>query len=336
MKTIQLDNARPMVGLNRSLLFWMLITGAAAASGYAIGARQPASTPAPSVLDVTGASPLVVSRPTASMMSAPGEADVADASGKMGVLKRVVLDFDPRQQPPDEYNQLVMMGKQDAAFRQAIIKQFEKSTDPRTKARLATLLTHVGTGDIDGYAEKLMGSTDAAKRADGFRIMTNLDKARFSSDVRRQLIGALEKEGDAQALQALLTGMTPGEVRPPQEVTAVVARLQELSQHSSPSVRAAAVSSIARWGVTDRAEGVIVQALNDSNPEVTTAAIYASTQAGIKTPALKSALFQLTAQTDASVEFRRVAASALSNYNLGPDEFNRLLQLRKDLGAKDM
>ncbi|RZL10959.1 MAG: hypothetical protein EOP40_04465 [Rubrivivax sp.] len=337
MKTIQLDNARPMLGLNRSLLFWILITGAAAVSGYAIGKRQVApSSPASAALGAAGNDPLLVATPTVSVMSAHAPADMTGASGKMGFLRRVVLDFDPRRQPPDEYNQLVMMGKQDGAFRQDIIKQFEQATDPQVKARLATLLTHVGTGDIDGYAEKLMSSTDAAKRADGFRIMTNLDKARVSSDVRRQLIGALEKEGDATALQALIVGMNPGEVRPPQEVAAVVSRLNELSQHPSASVRAAAVSSMARWGAGERAESVIVHAMNDSNPEVTTAAIYASTQAGIRTPAMKSALFELAAQSDSPIDFRRVAASALGSYNLGPDEFNRLLQLRKDLGAKDM
>lgn len=179
-------------------------------------------------------------------------------------------------------------------------------------------------------------SSDPAKRTDGFRILTNIDQARLDPGTRRQLISALDKEADANALEQLIAGMSPGAARPPQETSAVVSRLSELARSPTASIRAAAVGSVARWSEGAAVEGVIVEALNDADPAVSTAAVYASLQAGLRTPAVKSLLFQLASQVGVSSDYKRNIVMALGSYNLNAQDFDRLVQLRRELGERDM
>jgi HEAT repeat protein len=329
VKQIQVHRAR-----SHSQFIWLLISGAAAVAGYMGGGYVEGRQPDTSCRSSNAASSSIL--PPIASQAAHADGNGESTIEKAGIDKQILADVDPNILSLYEYEQLVLKAKQSPSFRQDLIKRFEKATDLQLKASLANLLTHVDTGYAGAYAANLVTSSDAAKRADGFRILTSIDGVPGSSSVRQQLIGALGKESDPDALQALIVGMNPGEVRPPQEVGAMVGRLSELTKNPSAAVRAAAVASLGRWGEGDEVESAIVDALSDPNSDVSTAAILASSQAGIKTPAVKSLLFQLASQQNADAEFRRVAAFTLGNFNLNPQEFERLLQVRRELGSREL
>lgn len=332
MNKIQIDKARSFVRLDRYLAFWMLVTGATAwAWGYKAGGLREA--PARAAVCETVPAPF---RAMGTTGAEPGGMMLSEASaaprGNDDLVKRVVLEFDPRKQPLDDYNQLIVSARGDAALRKRLIQEFETTRDPRVKGRLGTLLTHIGSSDIRLYADGLIQDMDPARRRDGFRILASMDSSRDNDEVRRQLIGALDKETNPEVLNAVISGMAPGAVKPPQETAAVVGRLSELAHHGDASVRAAAVGSLVRWSEGPKVQELIVGALSDSSPQVVAAAMYASAQAGIRTPQVKNQLFQIASQDNADLDFRRTAAGILGSYNLDAQDFQRLMQVRQTLG----
>jgi hypothetical protein len=258
------------------------------------------------------------------------------ASGPASPQSLLAMVLNPRSgdaaaATPDPYVQLVEQARQDPKFRQDLMSRLRTEADPSARGQLVSLLTSVQGADVMRFSNELMHSPDAEQRKRGLEMLVGLQGS--DPQARQTLQAVLGTEADPAALSLIVAGLHPGDVREPQEVSAMLGQLQKLAQHDSPEVRSAAVLSSAQWGGA-AAEPAILQALADPSPKVVQAAIDAVTATRASSDAAKDALLALAERGDMDLAMRQMALDALSNVNLEGARFSRFAQLRKSLDAQ--
>lgn len=340
MSHVHFNRNSPFKRFDRVWLCWISLAGALFFVGYMVGGQEkPDQHQASRECEKSNMAVAMPSQSAhvsnASLITAAEVGNAAEAPADGLRSFRKVLSAMPKSGDWDEMRQLVETARHDPNLRQQLMEEFNKTQDLQSKTKLGVMLSQMNTPDVKKMAETLVAAPDPGKKIDGIRILTNLNQAMLQPGDRQQLMDVLKKESNPEVLQSLILALNPAETTPAQEVVTVIERMSELSKSSSAMVRSAAVASIGRWGEGAAVENVIIASLSDPSPEVTAAAINASSQAGIKTPAVKTLLFQLASQANVDPELRHVAVNALGYYSLDGQEFERLAILRKEFGNKN-
>ena len=271
---------------------------------------------------------------TDSNMSKPSAAmDAADASPQ-AVLERWLHgaasnDEDDAREAP--FDRLVRQARQEPAFRQTLLRRFATEHDEAARRQLAGLLGASGGDEVARMSAELLHSGDPGQRRRGIELLSSLQGGDQVA-LRQTVADMLGSEKDPATLSMAVAALQPGELRDPQQVSSILSRLNQLSHHEAPAVRAAVIEASARWGQAAAEPGVL-QGLGDADPAVVEAGIDAAGQAGLQTPATVDALLALAERGEVALALRQRALDTLAEMNLDTSRFNRFVQLHRLLIA---
>lgn len=219
----------------------------------------------------------------------------------------------------------------DPAALRTLIQRFDAERDPKAREMLKSVLSSIPSSDVIALSTKLAASSNAAQRQDGFEMLKRLSSS--SPEVRNVIKQALASEHSPAVLSEAVAALTPTVVAAP-EAEAIVAQLNQLSQHQDASVRSQSILQLAQWDKTGNAQARINSSLTDPSEEVRLAAVAAIAEAGSRSEDTKSALMQVIRNANESTQVKDGALFALQRFSLSKAEHDLYMQARAQLDKR--
>jgi hypothetical protein len=265
--------------------------------------------------------------PAVVYVTAPESPSRIDPSSWQSMWSRLT-DGSPSEGSREAFEGLVALAKSDRKALDELLRLFEDRPDPDTKALIKSLLSQIGGPAVLDYSMRLAGSTDPAKRRDGFDLLHR--QPAQSSEVRDMLKRALTKEPDPVALANAVSALQPTAV-PPKEAKEVTTLVRGLVDHADPMVRRQSIMTLAQWDPSGGFVEPLRRALGDESPEVRQAAIWAAAESGNRSDTVKSALLSVAYDGREGPDIRQSAMHALARFPLNSDEYAAYSQAQSSL-----
>ena len=232
---------------------------------------------------------------------------------------------DSFQADTEMQDKLRVAAQADPGGLRTLIGRLEAERDPKAREMLKSVLSSIPSPDVITLAEKLAVSGNVAQRQDGFEMLKQLSQT--SPEVRNLVRQALASEQSPTVLKEAVAALTPTVVAAP-EAEAIVAQLNELSQHQDASVRSQSILQMAQWDKTGNAEGRINSAMSDPSAEVRQAAVVAVAETAGRSADTKNALMQVVRNPSESPQVKDGALYALQRFSLSKAEHELYVQAR--------
>lgn len=229
------------------------------------------------------------------------------------------------QASTDMQEKLRTAAQADPAALRSLIARFDAERDPKAREMLKSVLSGIASADVIALSTRLAVSGSAAQRKDGFEMLRQLSQN--SPEVRNLVRQALASEQSPAVLSEALAALTPTVVAAP-EAEAIVAQLNQLSQHQDASVRSQSILQLAQWDKTGNAEGRLNSSLSDPSAEVRQAAVAAIAETASRSEETKTALMQLIGNPSESTHVKDGALYALQRFSLNKAEHDLYVQTR--------
>jgi hypothetical protein len=216
----------------------------------------------------------------------------------------------------------------DPAALRSLIQRFDAERDPKAREMLKSVLSSIPSADVIVLSTRLAVSGSAAQREDGFEMLKQ--QSSNSPEVRNLVRQALASEQSPAVLSRAVSALTPTVVAAP-EAEAIVAQLNQLSQHQDASVRSQSILQLAQWDKTGNTEGRLNSSLADPSPEVRQAAVAAIAETGSRSEDTKNALMQVIRNASESTQVKDGALYALQRFSLSKAEHDLYVQARAQI-----
>ena len=238
---------------------------------------------------------------------------------------RALLPQEQQQHGYDAEDRLRKLALANPVAVRSLLNRYSGAQTPHERALLKAVLSTVQTPEVIAFSTRLAGSSNAAERKYGFEMLQSLapDAPETRSLVKRTLATEQSPEVLVQALATLQSSAAE-----PQEAHLMVAQLNSLSQHADPAVRSASIQQLGQWDKNGEGAERLAQALSDRAPEVRQAAIFAISQAGVRSDTAKIALMGMVNNTQENKDVRGSALQALERFSLSKEEYARFAQAR--------
>lgn len=211
-----------------------------------------------------------------------------------------------------------------AALR-SLIQRFDAERDPKARDMLKQVLSGIPSAEVIALSSRLAVSGSAAQRQDGFEMLKQLSQS--SPEVRNLIRQAIASEQSPAVLSEAVAALTPTVVAAP-EAEAIVAQLNQLSQHQDASVRSQSILQLAQWDKTGNAAGRLNSSLADPSVEVRQAAVVAIAETANRSDDTKNALMQVIRNASESAQVKDGALFALQRFSLSKAEHDVYVQAR--------
>jgi len=221
-----------------------------------------------------------------------------------------------RREERSAFSEAVDLLTEDAEARAALMARYAEESDPTLRARMRSLLTFVTTDDVTRMATALTSDSSPELRREGFQLL----QQHTSKSARDTLARALEHERDPKALSAAIHASQRGERARGAEVQKTVQRLQSLSAHDDPEVRAESLIALSRWDRSPSVERTLAQGLGDGAYEVKEAAMIAVVESGLRSEPLKGQLLRIATDSGSDPKLRSRAEDTLRSFALSDAE----------------
>lgn len=228
-------------------------------------------------------------------------------------------------------DKLLAAAQADPAALRTLIQRFDAERDPKARDMLKSVLSNIPSSDVIALSTKLAASSNAAQRQDGFEMLKRLSVS--SPEVRNLVRQTLVSEQSPAVLSEAVAALTPTVVAAP-EAEAIVAQLNQLSQHQDASVRSQSILQLAQWDKTGNAQARITSSLTDPSQEVRLAAVAAIAEAGGRSEDTKNALMQVIRNANESTQVKDGALFALQRFSLSKAEHDLYLQARAQIDKR--
>lgn len=234
-----------------------------------------------------------------------------------------------RQTPGyDAEDRLRKLAQSDPVALRSLLNRYGVSQTPQESALLKSVLSTVPTAEVVAFSTRLAASSNLAERKYGFEMLQSV--APDSPETRTLVKRTLQTEQSPEVLvQALATLQSA--TAEPEEAELMVAQLQTLAQHADPAVRSLSIQKLGQWDKTDEGAERLSQALSDRAPEVRQAAIFALSQAGVRSAGAKAGLIAMVNNAQESGDLRGSALQALERFSLSREEYASIAQARAQL-----
>jgi HEAT repeats len=260
--------------------------------------------------------------------SAPNESGKEPARKLDALLKQVLAR--PGAAVQDPFSETIDVLKSSARDRADLMARYAKEKDEFARRQLRLLLMSLSNEDVIAFAMNKALDHDPAARSEGFTLL-RLNQA-TSAPAHELLLKAVSTEQDARVLTEVVASLMPGEPSPsPEQAAPVIEQLKRTIQHPSPEVRGESLLALTRWDRSGNTEELIFNGLSDPNPPVQAAALSALFENRVHSARVKTALFELAANSAGPAEARMTAAEALGGFNLTQQEHASLTKLREGI-----
>lgn len=233
--------------------------------------------------------------------------------------------------PADGYDaedRLRKLAQTDPVALRSLLNRYSASQTQQERELLKSVLSTIQTPDVVAFSNRLAASSNAAERKFGFDMLQSVapDSPETRSLVQRTLQTEQSPEVLVQALAALQSAAAE-----PEEGAMMVAQLQILTQHADPAVRSLAIQKLGQWDKQGEGAERLLQALSDRAPEVRQAAIFAISQAAVRSDGAKVTLIAMVNNPQESGDVRGSALQALERFSLSKEEYASVAQARSQL-----
>ena len=233
--------------------------------------------------------------------------------------------------PADGYDaedRLRKLAQSDPVALRSLLNRYSAIQAPQERELLKSVLSTIPTAEVIAFSARLAASSNLAERKYGFEMLQSVafDSAETRSLVKRTLQTEQSPEVLVQALGTLQSAAAE-----PEEADLMVAQLQTLAQHADPTVRSLAIQKLGQWDKKGEGAERLSQALSDRAPEVRTAAIFAISQANVRSDGVKATLMAMVNNTQESRDVRGSALQALERFSLTKEEYASVAQARSQL-----
>jgi hypothetical protein len=232
--------------------------------------------------------------------------------------------------------QLRKLAESDPRVRQDLMRRYGAS-DERGQKIAALILSQVPKPEVTDFATRLATAADASQRRDGFMMLSGLEMVSGMSSNRSEEIyalvsRALETEQDPSLLrQAIQALPLPGDIESA-KTQATLQELANLTHNDDAQVRAQSIQAMAQWDRKGQAaEGVVYEALSDTQPEVRMAALSVIYNSPFRSDHIKSALLGVIANVNESADVKTHALNVLQRFPLSEDEYASYQQAREQV-----
>lgn len=233
--------------------------------------------------------------------------------------------------PADGYDaedRLRKLAQSDPVALRSLLNRYSASQAPQERELLKSLLSTIPTAEVIAFSTRLAASSSPAERKYGFEMLQSVapDSAETRSLVKRTLQTEQSPEVLVQALGTLQSAAAE-----PEDAELMVAQLQTLAQHADPAVRSLAIQKLGHWDKKGEGAEQLSQALSDRAPEVRQAAIFAISQANVRSDGVKATLMAMVNNAQESRDVRGSALQALERFSLSKEEYASVAQARSQL-----
>ena len=221
----------------------------------------------------------------------------------------------------DEFYQLTLLLKKHPEMVKPLALEYRGITERPAQIRLAMLLGQFDDTIITDIGVELSLSGDAASQRSGLRLLgtqqTRVPRA------RKTIADIMAVETRPEVLKAALQAMAKPAKTDEAEHRYLLDRYTRLSKSDNPEVRALSLSIIARWSGDVDTSDIMVNGLDDSNPEVRKNATLAFLKTRHLPEEAKLALLERLEDSTEKKRTRQAALYVLKRFNLSEDEKSR-------------
>lgn len=298
------------------------------------------SSESPQQVAAVGAGPAATAVTESAGLTAFPQLWSSDASEHLSPPKKASVEeiWAASKSAPNSYQANVEMqdklrtaAQANPAALRTLIQRFDAERDPKAREMLKSVLSSIPSSDVIALSTRLAVSGSAAQRQDGFEMLKQLSQS--SPEVRNLVRQALASEQSPAVLSEAVAALTPTVVAAP-EAEAIVAQLNQLSQHQDASVRSQSIVQLAQWDKTGNAETRLNSALTDPSGEVRQAAVAAIAETGSRSEDTKNALMQVIRNANESTQVKDGALYALQRFSLSKAEHDLYVQARAQVDKR--
>lgn len=223
-----------------------------------------------------------------------------------------------RWQSDEQFDALVAELDANPALLNAVLEQYQITSDPDQLARLTQLLSRFDSSEVTAVAADIARSGSTENRLAAINLLRTVQGS--NPDARDTLLGIIEDEADSRVLTRALGAFDSQASATSAQRQQLLNRATELASHQDGLVRSRSYTALAGWTDSSQLTPQILQGLSDPDNRVRRDLTYSLINYQFVDGQVKQELIRVASDGSEIQRTRRGALQALARISLTDDE----------------